>query len=181
MLVSQIRARSGFTDRVGPATTQILGSSEVGCTGARRQQWALYLIDDACVRLSRSSDADYMGARGFPGDQDSPERDAWTRGSFRHREADCCCGPLFPRGKCGGFGKEVGVSRPTSYASKNQFLGVQAPATTRRKKSADLAPEIEELERQNAALHAHIHELQIEPDPFKSNPSRWAKFTSRRS
>lgn len=31
--------------------------------------------------------------------------------------------------------KKVGVSRPTLYAWKNQFLGAEAPATMRRKKS----------------------------------------------
>jgi putative transposase len=64
--------------------------------------------------------------------------------------------------------KKVGVSRPTLYAWKNQFLGAEAPATMRRKKSADLAPEIEELERQRAALQRDIRELQIEHDLLKT-------------
>ena len=64
--------------------------------------------------------------------------------------------------------KKVGVSRPTLYAWKNQFLGAEAPATMRRKKSADVPPEIEELERQRAALQRDIRELQIEHDLLKT-------------
>ncbi|WP_136686207.1 IS3 family transposase [Falsirhodobacter xinxiangensis] len=64
--------------------------------------------------------------------------------------------------------KKVGVSRPTLYAWKNQFLGAEAPATMRRKKSAALDPEIEELERQRAALQRDIRELQIEHDLLKT-------------
>jgi putative transposase len=64
--------------------------------------------------------------------------------------------------------KKVGVSRPTLYAWKNQFLGAEAPATMRRKKSAALDPEIEELERQRAALQRDICELQIEHDLLKT-------------
>lgn len=64
--------------------------------------------------------------------------------------------------------KKVGVSRPTIYAWKNQLLGAEAPATMRRKKSAALDPEIEELERQRAALQRDIRELQIEHDLLKT-------------
>lgn len=64
--------------------------------------------------------------------------------------------------------KKVGVSRPTLYAWKNQLLGAEAPATMRRKKSAASNPEIEELERQRAALQRNIRELQIEHDLLKS-------------
>jgi putative transposase len=64
--------------------------------------------------------------------------------------------------------KKVRVSRPTLYAWKNQFLGAEAPVTMKRKKSADLAPEIEKLERQRAALQRDIRELQIEHDLLKT-------------
>jgi transposase-like protein len=43
--------------------------SEAKKTGRARalcQPRALHLMDDACVRLSRPSEADCMGARGFP-------------------------------------------------------------------------------------------------------------------
>lgn len=60
--------------------------------------------------------------------------------------------------------KRVGVSRPTLCAWKNQFLRAEAPATMRRKKSADLATEIEELECQRADWQHGIRELQIEQD-----------------
>jgi putative transposase len=71
--------------------------------------------------------------------------------------------------------KKVRVSRPTLYAWKNQFLGAEAPVTMKRKKSADLAPEIEELERQRAALQRDIRELQIEHDLLKTASDRMIK------
>ena len=64
--------------------------------------------------------------------------------------------------------KQVGVSRPTLYAWKNQFLGAEAPATMRRKKSLPLDPEIAELERQRDALRRDIRELQIEHDLLRT-------------
>ena len=64
--------------------------------------------------------------------------------------------------------EKVGVSRPTLYAWKNQFLGSEAPATMKRKKSASLDPEIEELARQREALQRCIRELQIEHDLLKT-------------
>ncbi len=64
--------------------------------------------------------------------------------------------------------EKVGVSRPTLYAWKNQLLGPEVPATMKRKKSASLDPEIEELERQREALQCCIRELQIEHDLLKT-------------
>lgn len=64
--------------------------------------------------------------------------------------------------------EKVGVSRPTLYAWKNQLLGSEAPATMKRKKSASLIPEVEELERQREALQRDIRELQIEHDLLKT-------------
>ncbi|KMK64481.1 IS3 family transposase [Puniceibacterium sp. IMCC21224] len=64
--------------------------------------------------------------------------------------------------------EKVGVSRPTLYAWKNQFLGSEAPATMKRKKSASLDPEIEELELLREALQRDIRELQIEHDLLKT-------------
>jgi len=64
--------------------------------------------------------------------------------------------------------EKVGVSRPTLYAWKNQLLGSEAPATMKRKKSASLDPEIEELERQREVLQRDIRELQIEHDLLKT-------------
>ncbi|MGO4908224.1 transposase, partial [Pseudorhodobacter sp. W20_MBD10_FR17] len=64
--------------------------------------------------------------------------------------------------------EKVGVSRPTLYAWKNQILGSEAPAMMKRKKSASLDPEIEELERQREALQRCIRELQIEHDLLKT-------------
>lgn len=48
--------------------------------------------------------------------------------------------------------EKVGVTRPTPFTWKKQLLGAEAPATMRRKKSSEQAPEIEELERHHAAL-----------------------------
>ena len=63
---------------------------------------------------------------------------------------------------------KVGVSRPTLYAWKNQLLGSEAPATMKRKKSASLIPEVEELEPLREALQRDIRELQIEHDLLKT-------------
>jgi putative transposase len=64
--------------------------------------------------------------------------------------------------------ERVGVSRPTPYAWKNQLLGPEIPATIKRKKSASLDPEREELERQREALQRCIRELQIGHDLLKT-------------
>ena len=64
--------------------------------------------------------------------------------------------------------EKVGVSRPTLYAWKHQLLGPEVPAMMKRKKSASLEPEIEELDRQREALQRDIRELQIEHDLLKT-------------
>ena len=53
-------------------------------------------------------------------------------------------------------------------SSLAQFLGRVVPATMKRKKSASLDPEVEELERQREALQRDIRELQIEHDLLKA-------------
>ena len=53
-------------------------------------------------------------------------------------------------------------------SSLAQFLCSEVPATMKRKKSAPLNPEIEELERQRQALQRDIRELQIEHDLLKA-------------
>ena len=53
-------------------------------------------------------------------------------------------------------------------SSLARFLGRVVPATMKRKKSASLDPEIEELERQREALQRDIRELRIEHDLLKA-------------
>ncbi len=74
---------------------------------------------------------------------------------------------LYSRQECAqALAEKFGVSRPTLYAWKTQFLGPEAPATMKRKKCA-LPPELEELERQREDLQRDIRE-RLGPPPFAS-------------
>lgn len=123
-----------------------------------------------------------LRALGFPG---RATLTAWVREAFPDTKTVCTGthGPgnhsdavkkaavvgLYSRQESAqALAEKVGVSRPTLYAWKNQLLGSEAPATMKRKKSASLDPEIEDLGRQREALLCCIRELQIEHDLLKT-------------
>ena len=99
-----------------------------------------------------------MRALGYPG---RAMLTAWVRAAFP--ETRTVSGGARGRGDHSATVKQAAVVG--LYCREES---AEPPATMRRKKSADVPPEIEELERQRAALQRDIRELQIEHDLLKT-------------
>ncbi len=123
-------------------------------------------MDTACLGLSGPGHADCRAA--FP-ETRTGSTGAYGAGNHSDAVRQAAVVGLYSRQESTQtLAEKVGVSGPTLYAWKNQLLGPEVPAVMKRKKSASLDPEIEELERQREALLCCIRELQIEHDLLKT-------------